>query len=103
MGNNQKITFGKNLRLAGLVLAVPLLLLIPLIAMQFVNEVKWSAADFAVAGTLSLSVGLGCEFILRKIKTIRLRLIFCTILIVIFFFIWAELAVGIFGSPFAGT
>ncbi|KAA5537123.1 hypothetical protein F0919_05480 [Taibaiella lutea] len=103
MENNQKITLGKNLRLTAIVLAVPLLLIIPLIAMQFTNEVKWSAADFAVGGTLLMSLGLGCEFILRRTRAIKLRLMFCAILIIIFFLIWAELAVGIFGSPFAGS
>ena len=39
----------QNKRLIGIVLAVPLLLLIPLIAMLFTGEVKWTLLDFIVA------------------------------------------------------
>ena len=33
------------------------LLLIPFVAMQFTNEVAWTASDFLVMGMLLLSVG----------------------------------------------
>lgn len=92
-----------NKRLNGILIAIPLLLLIPLIAMQFTEEVKWGLLDFIVMGILLTGVGLGFEFIMRKVKTTKLRIAISIALFLVFFLIWAELAVGIFGTPFAGS
>jgi hypothetical protein len=40
---------------------------------------------------------------LRKFKTFKTRFIAGAVLLIIFFLIWVELAVGIFGTPFAGN
>lgn len=79
------------------------ILLIPLIAMNFTNDVNWKIFDFLIAGILLIGTGLTLEFILRKIKTLRYRILFGIALFVVLFLIWAELAVGIFGTPFAGS
>jgi peptidoglycan/LPS O-acetylase OafA/YrhL len=93
----------KNKRLIGIILSVAVILLIPFIAMQFTNEVKWDLRDFLIMGGLLLSTGLMCEFVIRKITNIRYRIAICVVLLVALFLIWAELAVGIFGTPFAGS
>jgi Kef-type K+ transport system membrane component KefB len=93
----------KNKRLIGVVITVLILLLLPLIAMQFTNEVDWKVADFVVMGVLSLGTGFLCELVLRKIKKTEHRILIWGALLVMLFFIWAELAVGIFGTPFAGS
>lgn len=79
------------------------LLLIPLVAMQITNEMVWSMADFLLMGCLLFSLGIGIEFILRKNKTFKKKFFFASILIAIFMLVWAELAIGIFGTPFAGN
>ncbi|SCY17981.1 hypothetical protein SAMN05192588_1534 [Nonlabens sp. Hel1_33_55] len=79
------------------------ILLIPAIAMLFTTEVNWSAFDFIVMGFLLVSTGLALEFILRKVQTSRNRILLGVALLVALFLVWAELAVGIFGSPFAGS
>jgi hypothetical protein len=79
------------------------LLLLPLIAMTFTTEVNWKIFDFLVAGILLLGAGLTLELILRKIKPLRYRILFGIALFLVLFLIWAELAVGIFGTPFAGS
>ncbi|MDI9880218.1 hypothetical protein [Flectobacillus longus] len=79
------------------------ILLIPLIAMQLTNEVQWSVFDFIVAGILLTGTGATLELLLRKFKTFKSRFIAGAVLLIIFFLIWAELAVGIFGTPFAGN
>ena len=91
-----------SVRLVAIILAVGVLLLIPLIAMQFTNEVNWTLADFIIGGVLLLGVGLAIEFVLRKIKRAEYRIAICIGALVIFALVWAELAVGIFGTPFAG-
>ena len=92
----------QNKRLIIIVLAVALLLIIPLIAMQFTDEVNWSLFDFIVAGVLLLGTGLMCELVMRKVKKIRFRIAICVLLLIVLLLIWAELAVGIFGSPLSG-
>jgi Kef-type K+ transport system membrane component KefB len=93
----------RNTRLAGILLAVTLLLLIPAIAMLFTNGVSWSAFDFVVAGFLLYGTGLLCELVLRKVKKKEHRIAICGVILLALALIWIELAVGIFGTPFAGS
>tara|TARA_Y100001949_G_scaffold56700_1_gene47633 strand:- start:431 stop:664 length:234 start_codon:yes stop_codon:yes gene_type:complete len=76
--------------------------MIPLIAMQLTDEVKWSLFDFIIMGAMLSITGLVGEVILKKVKKSKHRLILYITIVMIFFLIWAELAVGIFGTPFAG-
>ena len=93
----------QNKRLTGIVLGVALLLLIPLVAMQFTDEVNWDLLDFVVMGTLLFGTGLVCELVMRKVRNLDYRIGLIAVILVALFLIWAELAVGIFGSPFAGS
>jgi peptidoglycan/LPS O-acetylase OafA/YrhL len=88
----------QNKRLSIIVLTVALLLLIPLIAMQFTNEVNWNVFDFIAAGVLLLGTGLLCELVIRKVKKTRHRIVFCLAILLALLLFWAELAVGIFGT-----
>ncbi len=78
------------------------ILCIPLIAMQFNNGVHWDGFDFLVMGTLLLITGFAIDFVRRKITSTRTRVILVCAVVCTFLLIWAELAVGIFGTPFAG-
>jgi len=102
MDKNKGFKIKQNKRLIGIVLTVLLLLLIPLTAMQFTDEVNWTLFDFVIAAILLLGTGLSCELVLRKIKKINLRIAICVTLLAGLLLIWAELAVGIFGTPFGG-
>jgi ABC-type cobalt transport system substrate-binding protein len=93
----------QNKRLIGIVLTVVIILLIPFIAMQFTHEVNWTASDFIVAAVLLLGTGLTGELVLRKVKKTTHRIALCAVLLAALLLIWAELAVGIFGSPFSGS
>ena len=92
-----------NKRLTGILLAVATLLLIPFVAMQFTNEVNWSVFDFVVAGGLLFGTGLLCELVLRKVQKVEYRIAICAVLLAALLLIWIELAVGIFGTPLAGS
>tara|TARA_X000000950_G_scaffold268789_1_gene346707 strand:+ start:1988 stop:2146 length:159 start_codon:yes stop_codon:yes gene_type:complete len=48
-------------------------------------------------------IGLALGIIIKKIKYYKYRNIFIAIIIMIFLLIWAELGVGLFGTPFAGN
>lgn len=93
----------KNNRLKAIVLTVAFILLIPFVAMQFTNEVSWDLFDFVVAGVLLLGTGLMIELAIRTIKNKNTRIAMITAILFGLFLLWAELAVGIFGSPIAGS
>jgi hypothetical protein len=80
-----------------------LLLLLPLIGMFVSNEVNWSFFDFIIMGILILSFSLGIKQALKTTKNIKYRILIIGIILILFLLIWAELAVGIFGTPFAGS
>ena len=93
----------KNRRLYIFLMVIILLLLIPLIAMQFTNEVNWSVYDFAAMGVMLLGTAILIELTLRKVKNMRSRIFLCVLILVLLLLLWAELAVGILGSPIAGS
>lgn len=90
-------------RLFVVLLIVLLLLLIPLVAMQFTNQVNWSLFDFIVAGILLFGTVLAIEIVLQKVKSRKNRIIIAGIIIILLLLLWIELAVGVFGSPMAGN
>ncbi|WP_291777560.1 hypothetical protein [Cecembia sp.] len=93
----------KTKRISVIFLLVAFLLSIPFIAMQFTKEVQWSLYDFILMGVLLSITGLGIDLVLRKFPKLQQRLLFIAVVLGAFFLIWAELAVGLFGSPFAGS
>ena len=93
----------KNKRLINDLLTTAILLLIPLIAMQFTDEVNWTLSDFVVVATLLLGTGLMCELVLRNINKLKYRIAICGALLFALIMIWVELAVGILGTPFSGN
>lgn len=92
-----------NKRLIVLLLSAALLLLVPLIAMQFTHEVDWGLSDFFVAALLLYGTVLLIELVLRKVKNPWHRLVVCLAVLLVLLLLWAELAVGVFGSPLAGN
>lgn len=82
---------------------VILLLCIPFFAMQFNGSVHWSLGDFILMGLLLMGLGISITLILNRIKNRKKSLLYIWILIILFLLIWAELAVGIFNTTFAGS
>ena len=76
-------------------LGTGLILLIPLIAMQFTNEVSWDIKDFIVMGFLLFSTATLFVLVSRRAPR-RRRVVIGFIFAAVFVYIWAELAVGIF-------
>ena len=83
-------------------LIVGTLLMIPFIAMQFTPEVNWTRSDFIIAAALLFITGFSLLFVISKMRNKKVKLLAITAILFILLIIWAELAVGIFGSPFAG-
>jgi len=96
-------TMNKNQRLIGILCLASGLLLLPAVGMLFSSGVNWTSSDFIIAAVLLFGTGLLCEFVLRFVRGRGYRLLLCAIILAALALVWIELAVGIFGSPFAGS
>lgn len=71
------------------------ILMIPLTAMQFTNEVNWNLADFVIMGALLLAAGFTFVALARVVPK-KYRLLITILCALTLLWIWAELAVGVF-------
>src|SRR5215218_3169731 len=85
------------LRIAGWVGAAVILLL-PLVAMQFSSEVHWSFGDFVVMGALLGGSGLALELATQKSTSLAYRFGATFAVAAAFLLIWVNLAVGFLGD-----
>jgi len=88
---------GSRWRIAGWATAA-LILLLPLVAMQFTDEVNWDVADFGLFGTLLVGVGVAYELAVRKRGDTAYRAAVGVALAAAFLLVWVNGAVGIIGS-----
>lgn len=85
-------------RIARLALATAFILLLPLLAMQFTDEMVWGLFDFVFAGALVFGTGVTYQLITRKAGSTAYRAAVGLALAAAFILIWANLAVGLIGS-----
>ena len=85
-------------RLALWALGVLLVLMIPLVAMQFSSEVNWDLFDFVIMGAILMAVGLVYELIVRKSEKRTYRVAFGIAIVSFFLLFWVNAAVGIIGN-----
>lgn len=78
-------------------------LAVPLLAMQLSDEVQWGVFDFVIVGALLIGASAVYEFGIRRVTKPVYRVVLSVALALTVLLIWAELAVGIFGSPFGGN
>jgi hypothetical protein len=83
----------------GVALATAFILLVPLLAMQFTDEVAWGVFDFAVAGALLGGTGLIYQLAARKAGNIAYRAAVGVALAAALLLVWMNLAVGVIGEP----
>jgi hypothetical protein len=102
MKNNPLLKTQSAKRRVGITIGILALLMMPLVAMQFTDEVQWTAFDFIVAGALLLALGFSIEIIIRHVQTATFRIVALMLVLLVFLFLWAELAVGIIGTPLGG-
>lgn len=78
--------------------AVPVVLALPLVAMQLTDEVRWTLSDFVFAGVLICGCGGLLELALRRAPNLAYFLGSLLAVGVGFLQVWANAAVGIVGS-----
>ena len=64
---------------------------------------NWDLFDFAAAAIIIGMMVFIIRYILRSIKQPKTRWLLIGVTVVLIALLWAELAVGIFGSPLAGS
>ncbi|MGW8390872.1 hypothetical protein [Pseudoduganella sp. HUAS MS19] len=79
------------------------ILLIPFIAMQFTDEVRWEPLDFIAAGTLLAGVGGTYVLLASRMNSALQKAVLAIVLGIGLLAVWMELAVGVFGTPLAGS
>jgi hypothetical protein len=84
-------------------LGVVAILLIPFMAMQFTDEVRWDLLDFMVMGTLLAGVGAAYVLLSHHMQNAAQKGVLAIALAIGLLAVWMELAVGVFGTPFAGS
>lgn len=77
---------------------IGLLLLVPLIAMHFTDEVRWDILDFLVAAFLLFGTAILIRLITRISQNTTIRIAFGIMIATSLLLIWVNMAVGIIGS-----
>lgn len=79
-------------------IATGFILLVPLVAMQFTDEVVWDLLDFVVGGSLLFGTGLAYELVARRMGSIAYRVAVGIALGGALLLVWVNLAVGLIGN-----
>ena len=84
--------------------AVPCLLIgAAYFAGLFAEGWSWTAPDFAIAAVLLFGAAFFIHLSAVSQKPLITKLILCLSVVLVMVLVWIELAVGIFGSSFAGN
>lgn len=85
-------------RILGVALATALLLLVPLVAMNVTDDVRWSPADFVLAGSMLFATGVTLVLIVTKSVSRSYRMGAVLAVVSLLLLVWTNLAVGLIGS-----
>ena len=92
-----------NSRLKRLLIISTSILSIPVLGKLFTDEFQWALPDFIIGAILLYGTSFIIDFILRKVQKKSQRYALCCFILLLLVFVWAELAVGLIGTPFAGN
>ena len=79
------------------------LLLVALFASIFSKAFNWGFLDYLVASILLFGCSLSIHFFGLKLKNSTQKIVAISLIVMALLLVWVELAVGLFGSPFAGS
>jgi len=79
------------------------LLCIPILGNVFSSEFDWTASDFIIAAVLLFGTAFIIDMVRRVIKNKTYKILVCAVIVVLLVLTWVEMAVGLFGTPIAGS
>ena len=79
------------------------LLLLPFVSSLFNDQIDWDVLDYSVMGSMIFTAISLFFYTNRKFKKTKSSYWIEIFILVIFLLLWAELAVGIFNTPLAGS
>ena len=79
------------------------LLLLPAVGNLVSTEVNWGPEDFLVMGLLLFAAAWAGNQVWQRFHSPQRRILLLAVVAAVFVLVWAEMAVGIFGSPIAGS
>ena len=79
------------------------LLALPSVAMLLGGDVNWDVFDYIIGAILLFGTAFALNFALDRITSPRNRVVAAGGIVLVLLLAWAELAVGLFGTPFAGS
>ena len=88
----------QNKAILGVMLTATFILFLPLIAMQFTDEMVWDLTDFAVAWVLLVGAGLMYKLATRKTDNVAYRAAVGIAVATALILVWMNLAVGLIGD-----
>jgi len=92
----ERASVTENRRVIGrLALGTALVLLVPLLAMQFTDEVDWTLSDFLAAGALLFGAGLAYQLAAPRVSSRVRRAAVGLAIGAVLLIVWIALAVGI--------
>lgn len=87
-----------------IIFAVPALLMVTaFFGNLFVKGWNWSPSDFIIAGALLFGTAFFINLVIRSKRALPYKLLICFVILLVLALVWIELAVGLFGTPFAGS
>ena len=93
------MVLNRQKRIIAIAAAVAVILMVPLVGMQFSNEVDWGFFDFVFAGTILFGTGLAYELISSRASNKTAYKVACGIgLGACLLLVWINAAVGIIGD-----
>jgi dipeptide/tripeptide permease len=92
-----------NSRFKKLLISSTVILTIPILGKLYTDDFQWALPDFIIGAILLYGTSFMIDVIMRKVQKKSHRLALSGLILLVLLCIWAELAVGLIGTPFAGN
>jgi dipeptide/tripeptide permease len=90
-------------RLKKILISITVILTIPVLGKLYTDDFQWALPDFIIGAMLLYGTSFMIDVILRKVQKKSHRIALSGLILLVLLCIWAELAVGLIGTPFAGN
>lgn len=92
-----------NSRFKKLLISSTVILTIPILGKLYTDDFQWALPDFIIGAMLLYGTSFLIDVIMRKVQKKSHRIALSGLILLVLLCIWAELAVGLIGTPFAGN